>query len=577
MIITCQDLWENDYQVQMITKNKIPGMLAVSTRIVDGSLSLYYEISGKQTIEQYYEHKEMGWKDIQDILLTIEKIEKNCSQYLLDAGRILWMPKYLYIDYEHREIEGVFYPEYQENWVEDLERFAAYILQRTDHTDERAVMLSYQFYKSTKEINFSIQKLLDHIGQIYSISVEEPIETEAERQEASKVFGEEREGGKENFPVRRRQKLCAEKLKEQDGLLLQGDSCKVPKRARRKIHSNTMKNHTKEKAQSKKRKKRVFFNILLTTVTGLLSLGVVLYFRLFSYLSLDMKAESLLLGMAGVSLALLIIQLLGIGKNDDTEDDILNSSVIKKRVDSRENKESKEDKEDEDEKKRDVFQLEKGYQAAGQEVKKVGMGQIEIDKRGLGQTEIEAGEEVRKAIATKETAINELETKKLEASTPEAQNFELKKEDIYDKKELENESPKIVLYDFLKDEYSRDTDREQMQKTEYGKTEVIPRIPMRKMPVLEGVLQNEKKLYTLSALPCLVGKMKGNVNILIEDVSISRIHARIFEKEGKLYLEDLHSTNGTFHNGILLAANESVALTDGDTINFAEVELVYHE
>ena len=42
-----------------------------------------------------------------------------------------------------------------------------------------------------------------------------------------------------------------------------------------------------------------------------------------------------------------------------------------------------------------------------------------------------------------------------------------------------------------------------------------------------------------------VGKKKGEVDLVLQDASVSRMHARITNEEGDTYLEDLNSTNGS--------------------------------
>src|ERR1051326_3966605 len=64
-----------------------------------------------------------------------------------------------------------------------------------------------------------------------------------------------------------------------------------------------------------------------------------------------------------------------------------------------------------------------------------------------------------------------------------------------------------------------------------------------------------------------IGRMKGNT-IVIEDASVSLMHARISVKNGEVLLKDLNSTNGTTVNG--QPVNE-VKLRDSDRIGFADV------
>lgn len=57
------------------------------------------------------------------------------------------------------------------------------------------------------------------------------------------------------------------------------------------------------------------------------------------------------------------------------------------------------------------------------------------------------------------------------------------------------------------------------------------------------VIQLEKDVYT-------IGKKKNEVDLVLEDFAVSRIHARISKEEEGIFLEDLNSTNGTYKNGL---------------------------
>jgi pSer/pThr/pTyr-binding forkhead associated (FHA) protein len=49
------------------------------------------------------------------------------------------------------------------------------------------------------------------------------------------------------------------------------------------------------------------------------------------------------------------------------------------------------------------------------------------------------------------------------------------------------------------------------------------------------------------------------------------VHARVFDRDGDLYLEDLGSTNGTFVNGD--AVQEATRLQRGDRVQIGHTEL----
>lgn len=69
----------------------------------------------------------------------------------------------------------------------------------------------------------------------------------------------------------------------------------------------------------------------------------------------------------------------------------------------------------------------------------------------------------------------------------------------------------------------------------------------------------------------LVGKKKEAIDGYIGRETISRIHSRLVVKEGRLYIADANSTNGTFVNGKALEPGTDVEIFQGDRILFADV------
>lgn len=97
--------------------------------------------------------------------------------------------------------------------------------------------------------------------------------------------------------------------------------------------------------------------------------------------------------------------------------------------------------------------------------------------------------------------------------------------------------------------------------------------------------EQERKLYgtgkfrqqkiVLHKLPYTIGKDRTLTDHTVSDSSVSRIHARFFMEAGKLCMQDLNSTNGTYHNGLRLRPNEKVVLEPEDEVGFGRVQFVY--
>ena len=64
--------------------------------------------------------------------------------------------------------------------------------------------------------------------------------------------------------------------------------------------------------------------------------------------------------------------------------------------------------------------------------------------------------------------------------------------------------------------------------------------------------RGREKQFILKEFPCIAGKMKDEVSLVISDISVSRVHCKFIKKDNKVCILDLNSTNGTFLNGLPL-------------------------
>ncbi|MBE5865660.1 MAG: FHA domain-containing protein [Lachnospiraceae bacterium] len=114
--------------------------------------------------------------------------------------------------------------------------------------------------------------------------------------------------------------------------------------------------------------------------------------------------------------------------------------------------------------------------------------------------------------------------------------------------------------DYLEEDYGRTIYIEQKEE-ETG---------IRKLYTPDGrvVAKLEKDVF-------VIGKQKDEVDLVLEDDTISRLHARICKEEDIIYLEDLNSTNGTFKNGLRLQPYEKRRLEEGDEVRFGKLLFVY--
>ena len=86
-----------------------------------------------------------------------------------------------------------------------------------------------------------------------------------------------------------------------------------------------------------------------------------------------------------------------------------------------------------------------------------------------------------------------------------------------------------------------------------------------------------RKNVLLTKFPFFVGSMSEYMDYVIDKDTVSRFHAKFIKQGERVYLMDLNSTNGTTVNGRELNVRESVLLSAGDCIMFADEEYIFSE
>ncbi len=80
-----------------------------------------------------------------------------------------------------------------------------------------------------------------------------------------------------------------------------------------------------------------------------------------------------------------------------------------------------------------------------------------------------------------------------------------------------------------------------------------------------GGLERDQRFDLIGGLS--IGRSK-EADVRIDDRYASSIHARVFSREGRFYVEDMNSTNGTLLNGATL--HGEAELIDGDTVQIGD-------
>ncbi len=160
------------YLVKMLLNNKMKNLLNCKEIFLEDKSQLYFDITNKKSILKEFETKTMSFDEIYDLFQQLSQTFIYVSSYLLKQDYFLLDPQYMFYDLETKELSLLYLPFKlldETNMCMDIQtvrkyyRLADFILEKTNHKDEHAVNIAYQFYKMSKEDFFCISSFIDYI------------------------------------------------------------------------------------------------------------------------------------------------------------------------------------------------------------------------------------------------------------------------------------------------------------------------------------------------------------------------------------------------------------------------------
>ena len=513
-----------DYRTKMLLENHIPGLLPVTHRRINGECRYYYEINSLQSLDRLYDKSEIQYDALKRLLSGCVRLFDRLEEYLLDGTQIIVKSDLIYIDVEKMEPYFVCYPDYEGDVRLSFMEFIDELLTKIDHTDERAVMLGYQIYRYTRNPNYVISeigRMIEHV--IVDMLHREGGAGQQDLYVADNVVSREWENGREgSFGNPHIEEKCIKGSDMTAHVTDAYDYNALYDAQKDEISDQTTQAKTKNIGDLI----GGIFCIFVSLCAGAIILGA----RLLHSIQLSGNNELYLCGAMSMAVVAAILFF---------------SCYLKKRRHSQEM-----DLYNEDDDNGDLqFYTAAGHDgdiwkyhdnslgtAGGMHAESVCENPIDsFDIRGTicdnAKDRQDAGQHNRKSYG----------------SAIENWNYEMqhvKNTDNNVRSSKQNET--VYLGDSIVEER-----------------------------MLCGRINGREVNISLDRLPMTVGKLANMVDFVINDTAVSKMHARFEEHDGRIYLCDLNSTNGTVCNGVLLGVNQSVALEPGDRLRFGRTCFTY--
>lgn len=170
MVFEIDRIYQEDYQMRMIQKNHIPGLLVMHGQGMDEKSRYRYDITGKISMKVLGERE--GWNSVEmeNFMKQFVQVLGVLGDYMLNIHCLILEPEYIYWQ------EGNFYfsycPAAEKNLWEAFHALTEYFVRETNYEDKEAVYFAYELHKSSMEENYNIEELLEKIIERKDVELE---------------------------------------------------------------------------------------------------------------------------------------------------------------------------------------------------------------------------------------------------------------------------------------------------------------------------------------------------------------------------------------------------------------------
>jgi hypothetical protein len=507
-----------DYALKMLASNHIPGLLPLTLSRIDQKTICQYEISSLQPLSVFCSAQKIRKADLVRLINSLLDCLQISEDYLLPPSHLLLHPDGVYLDWSEQKLHLAYLPFYQQDLKLSLQQLMEYFLTQISHEDAETAVLAYRIFHELREPNLrlcEIRRLL--LPEDPAIKNQGGFQTTSPKKEgpSPSPYGKE------------------EPADTYDPLLDQYDDLKdltlKPETFSDQVKQQIPEAHT------------VRFLLLGLPCAGL----IYLLFHLTTIGRID-TLTAFASGAASIALLLLIPVLAARRRKTSKGPSSYQSNPLprtgctrsgkarSKRVDHSNNSASI-DSFDKPSSPTPLKQFDYSRTSVFSEKAPFIGGSVTYQKDHQFGT------------------VPPQESKSTLLEAPLDQEEDLQKKKPGSQREPGPEQTVLL------------TDYERKQPA-------FPRLQPE-----ETAHHQNLPILALDGYQLLLGYQSPVCDKVIPDPTVSRIHARIFRRDGEFYLSDLNSRNGTFIEGRQISPGEEIHLTKGLTITFGGCHYRYEE
>lgn len=161
LILETDEMYEEDYQMRMLSDNGIFGLLPVHGQGENDRSRYRFDVTGKTSLRELWNMEKWNGEKLEQFMRQLIQVLYELNNYLLELNSLSLKPEHIFKSGE--TFCFCYIPGKKKNiWVEFhvlMEEF----VKNMDYTDKEGIYLAYELHKASMEEDFDMEQMLEQI------------------------------------------------------------------------------------------------------------------------------------------------------------------------------------------------------------------------------------------------------------------------------------------------------------------------------------------------------------------------------------------------------------------------------
>lgn len=147
--------WEQN----MIFYNNVEGIIFPEQSCENGVQRLWYNITGKQSLDVIMETMELNYELLCRIFSVVYIMSGKLEELLLPAGNLIFLPECIFFDHQTEQVSFCYFPQTEPDFYTAFRTLTEFLLTKLSHKDEKAVKFAYEVYERALKNGFCMSEM----------------------------------------------------------------------------------------------------------------------------------------------------------------------------------------------------------------------------------------------------------------------------------------------------------------------------------------------------------------------------------------------------------------------------------